>query len=73
LSLILSDNNLAVRGTSGAPYGAYQLLGSTNLIAPVEDWDVITTGVFDPVGNFDLTNSEAVVQFQQFFRMRLLP
>jgi len=72
-SLMLSGNNLTVWGTNGPPYGAYQLLAATNLLTPVDDWDVVTSGVFNTGGSFDLTSGLPVVPVQQFFRLRLFP
>ena len=48
---------LTLNGCGGEPGAAYSLLSTTNVALPYTAWDVLTTGIFDPLGCFSITNS----------------
>ena len=73
VSVNILGSNISVQGTNGPPYGAYQLLTSTDVSLPLDQWSIVGSSTFDAGGNFGLTNSVSPVQLQQFFRLRLLP
>jgi hypothetical protein len=61
-----SAGNLVMSGSGGAPNGAYTILGSASLLAPVSSWTAVATGNFDASGNFSVNlpiNSAATGTF----------
>jgi autotransporter-associated beta strand protein/parallel beta-helix repeat protein len=52
----LSETNLIINGTNGVAGEQYQLLNSTNLALPLNQWIPVLTNNFDGNGNFNLTN-----------------
>jgi len=51
------SNKVALSGASGFYNGAYNLLGYSNVAAPLVSWPTQQTGTFDPYGNFSVTNN----------------
>jgi glucose/arabinose dehydrogenase len=49
-------SNLILSGTNGWPGQTYYLLASTNLTAPLANWDRLVTNPFDLYGKFQFTN-----------------
>jgi hypothetical protein len=41
---------------SGVGGGSYHVLTSTNVALPLTNWSVLSSGTFDPNGNFSVTN-----------------
>jgi predicted MPP superfamily phosphohydrolase len=68
---LLTRSNLVLNGTGGPPGGQYCLQHSTNLAPPVGPWTSVATNLFDPAGNFALTNTIAPAVPQRFFRLRV--
>lgn len=62
--VIISGSNKT--GSSG---GSYHLLTSTNLLVPLTNWVLVTTGNFDGSGNFSTTNNSATNN-QQFYILK---
>ena len=56
-SVSISGGGLIFNGNSGAGYGNFYVLGSTNLAAPVSNWMRILTNQFDAGGGFNFTNA----------------
>jgi hypothetical protein len=54
---ILNGNNFVLQGTNGPPGWTYYVLASTNLLAPVADWNLVATNIFDDQGDFVSTNA----------------
>jgi hypothetical protein len=65
----VSAGNLVFSGSGGAGAAnlTYYLLGTTNLSAP--NWTPVMTNMFDPSGNFRVTNAIDATKPQQFFRL----
>ncbi|MDW8308061.1 MAG: immunoglobulin domain-containing protein [Verrucomicrobiales bacterium] len=61
---------LVLRGTQGPPHGAYQVLSSTSLALPAEQWTVVGSGQFDAAGRFECTNPPGAAAWQ-FYRLRV--
>jgi hypothetical protein len=51
--------------------GGYQIVSSTNLIAPLPEWTLVTTNSFPSGGRFDFTNSIPTNEPVKYFRIRL--
>ncbi|MGH7979524.1 MAG: immunoglobulin domain-containing protein, partial [Limisphaerales bacterium] len=51
-----SGNELVLTGGGGTTNGAYYVLTSTNLMAPLDQWTPIATNQFDSQGQFSFTN-----------------
>lgn len=63
----LSGGNLTLSGTGGTPGYPFNILTSTNLSKPLNNWTVVTNGAFDGSGNFDITSAVATNASQSFF------
>lgn len=66
-----SGANLIMSGTHGFPDGKYQVLGSTNISLPLEDWFIVSTNSFDSSGNFIFTNAVDTNSTQMFYMLKL--
>ena len=66
----ISDGNLILTGAGGAPNSSYSVLTTTNLLTPLANWTVYTTGVTD--GNGACSNSIPVnaAVGDQFYQLR---
>ncbi|MGO8766016.1 MAG: RICIN domain-containing protein [Limisphaerales bacterium] len=66
----VSNGNLILTGTGGAPNGGYTWLATTNLAVPLADWTINMTGNFDGSGSF--SNAIPISSFPQaqFFLLR---
>jgi autotransporter-associated beta strand protein len=69
--IAISSGNLVMNGSGGAPNGTYYVLGSTNIVSPLNSWTRIATNQFDAGGNFNFTNTVSPGSAQQFFRLQL--
>lgn len=56
-AVVLSGTNLILSGTQGVSNGQYQLLTSTNVALPLNQWSSVLTNNFDSNGDFNLTNT----------------
>jgi len=65
----VSSEGFVLRGTNGTPDGVYQVLNSTNLLAPAVTWPVVSTNSFDGLGNFDSTNPIPPSASQTYYRL----
>ena len=70
-SIFLNSNGqIVLTGTNNAgTTGTYHLLGSTNLLVPMANWNVLMSGSFNANGSFSLTNGSAT-NSQQYFILR---
>lgn len=64
-----SGNELVLSGGGGTTNGAYYVLTSTNLMAPLAQWTPIATNQFDSQGQFSFTNPIAT-NAAQFFILK---
>src|SRR5215468_7898742 len=67
-SIRVLGTSLVFSGSNGVPGRSYYLVSSTNLALPLTQWQPIASNIFDPNGNFNITNPSAVNLRQQFFR-----
>ncbi len=64
----LSGTTLTISATNGAAGGQYVLLGSTNLVLPLNQWTPLLTNSFDNNGNLNLsTNILNLALPQEFY------
>jgi hypothetical protein len=68
---VMSDASLSLSGSAGIPGGIYYVLSSTNLTAPLGDWQVLATNSFDVFGDFSCTNAIAPGAPQNFYRVSM--
>jgi hypothetical protein len=64
------DSEFVFTGSNGLPNGGFSVLSSSNLVLPIADWLLISTGAFDSNGLFAYSNSVDPANSQQFFRIR---
>ena len=64
-------NNFIFSATNGVPDWAFYILASTNVAAPLNQWQPIATNNFDSNGNFIFTNSVDGNSPQQFYLLQL--
>jgi len=67
----LSASGLVFTGSGGVGGAACYLLDSTNLAAPLSNWTILLTNVFDANGNFNFTNPPDANQPQLFYMLQL--
>jgi hypothetical protein len=70
-SIKLSGTNMIISGSNGIPGGNFRILTTTDLMRPVNLWDVLWVGQFDANGAFLLTNAMAPGESARFFRIRI--
>jgi hypothetical protein len=68
---VVSGGNLILSGMNGTAGGAYYLLTSTNLAAPLNTWMPIATNTFGTGGTFSVTNAINLGTPKQFYLIRL--
>jgi len=66
-----SNGSLILSGASGATNGAYNVLTSTNIALPLNQWTPIATNQFNSSGNFIFTNAVQTNVSQRFFLLQL--
>ncbi len=72
LGVSASGGNFIASGTNnGGLEGAYDVLVSTNLLLPLTNWTVLTTGSFDSNGNFSFTNAISFTDSEMFYMLRV--
>jgi fibronectin-binding autotransporter adhesin len=69
-SINLSGTNLVISGVNEVQGEQYNLLTSTNLLAPLGTWTVVTTNTFSG-GIFSITNSTHANMPQSFYILRV--
>jgi hypothetical protein len=71
-SVNLSGSNLVLSVTNGAAGGIYDVLGSTNLTLPSDQWYPVVTSVLASSGNFTITITNAITPLvpASFFFLR---
>ena len=69
-SVVRADTNVLISGTSGAPWGGYSVVSSTNVTLPVATWGAVAFGAFDGSGQFSITIPIDPATPQRFFRVR---
>lgn len=70
-SLVLSETELAIGGSGGAPNGLFDLLSAPDVTTPLANWTVEASGSFDDSGNFSLTHPFSPETAARFFALRL--
>ncbi len=70
-SILWSNGTNVVMSGSGPAGGAYTMLISTNVAAPVAGWQTLTTNVFDSGGKFRVTNTVPPVLSQRYYLLRV--
>ena len=72
LRVVASAGKFIASGTNnGGPGGTYNVLMSTNLLLPLTNWTVLTTGSFDSNGNFSFTNAISSTNSAIFYLLRV--
>jgi hypothetical protein len=66
----LNAGSLTLSGNNGAPFGGYHVLSTTNLALPFAQWIVVTNGVFDGSGAFNITIPTSPNNKQQFYSIQ---
>jgi len=70
-TLSISGGQVIINGTNNAGAGGtYSVLTSTNLLAPLTNWVVLTNSSFDGNGNFSSTNATGT-NGQQFYILKV--
>ncbi|HWH68941.1 MAG TPA: hypothetical protein VNT26_06120, partial [Candidatus Sulfotelmatobacter sp.] len=67
----VSGGNLIFTGTGGTPNRAYSLVTATNLLTPLAEWTVSTTGVLDGSGAFSNAVPVDPATPVRFFRLQM--
>jgi hypothetical protein len=69
----LDGTDLLVTGTNGLATGIYDLLASTNLALPLDQWPAVATCFMTNNGDFAFTATNAVnpQSTQQFYTLQL--
>ncbi len=57
--IAVSSPNVLVSGTGGTAGNSYSLLSSPDILAPITNWSLVASNVFDGSGNFSETNGVA--------------
>jgi len=70
-SYISTNGNLILNGSGGVARGTYEVLTSTNVALPLNQWTSIATNQFDANGDFVFTNAVATNVQERFLRLRL--
>jgi autotransporter-associated beta strand protein len=66
----VSGGNLIFSGTGGTALGSYSVLTTTNIATPLSSWTILTSGAFDGVGGFSITNPINPASSQQFYLLK---
>jgi autotransporter-associated beta strand protein len=75
LGISLSDANLVINGTNlnGGQNFHYAVLTSTNVLAPLSDWTVLSTNSFNADGTFVFTNAINPSRPAAYFEVKAVP
>jgi hypothetical protein len=66
-SIVQDGANVVVSGSGGGANGTYYVLTTTNLAAPIINWESVATNTFDESGNFSFTHPVDSTSPQRFF------
>ncbi len=66
----LGASSLSFSGSNGAPFGPYYIYGTTNLVTPRNQWNLITNGLFDGNGAFNITIPAGLNDHQHFYSIQ---
>ncbi|MGA2245972.1 MAG: DUF2341 domain-containing protein [Verrucomicrobiota bacterium] len=66
----LANGSLTLSGSGGPDGGTYYVLGSTNLLTPPAEWQVVSTNFFDGSGNFSVAIPVEAATRTEFFRIK---
>jgi hypothetical protein len=67
----ISGGNLILTGTGGSPNGGYTVLTTTNLLTPLANWTISTTGTLDATGAFSNSIPVNTSQPASFFTIKM--
>jgi pectate lyase len=70
-NVAITVDGFVISGTNGTPNADYDVLATTNMDLPPEEWPVIATDAFDTNGNFSFVNSVPPDLPQKFYRLRI--
>lgn len=71
-TISISPGGLSLSGSGGVARASFYLLASTNLVAPLPNWTLLSTNQFDSNGDFNCENTMNTNSPQSFYRL-LLP
>jgi hypothetical protein len=71
LSVSTSGSEMILSGTGGTPGATANILQSTNIALPMQDWALATSVILDGAGYFSVTNTVDPSQPQQYFRVHM--
>ncbi len=66
-----SNGNIVFSGTNGTANGTYNVLTSTNLTVPLNQWTNIATNTFSSTGQFSVTNAVNPGTPQQYYILQV--
>jgi autotransporter-associated beta strand protein len=72
-NISVNGPTLTITGSGGASGGQYVLLGSTNLLLPLNQWTPILTNTFDSNGNLNLSTNIINSNYPQEFYLLQMP
>jgi autotransporter-associated beta strand protein len=70
-SVEASGSSLSISVTNGAPNGPLTVLTSSDLLAPISSWTVLTTGQFDGSGNYSFQDGIDPTIPQKFYMLQV--
>jgi hypothetical protein len=73
VSITSTADQLIISGSGGLAGQTYQLLTSTNIALPANEWTPIVTDQFGAGGGFNVTNTIQADVTEQYFRVVVLP
>ncbi len=72
LHLSAANGSFVISGTNNSGSGGmYQVLGSTNLLLPLTNWMVLSSGNFNSMGIFSFTNPISSTNIGMFYILRV--
>ena len=71
LSVAVSDTNIVLSVSGGAPGGPLSVVTSADISAPLDTWTTVQNDVFDGSGNYSLTIPISTEIAQQFYAIRV--
>jgi hypothetical protein len=66
-----AGGNIVFSGGGGAAGGGYTVLTATNVLTPLTNWTVLTTGTFNNGGNFSVTNAISAGPAQRYYLLQV--
>jgi len=71
-NIMLAGTNIILQGRDGVTNGAYQMLRSPNLTAPIDNWLGLGIQTFDASGNFSFTSGIPPETSENVYRLLVL-